>query len=189
MTTAPVESLAPAPLHLPAISDDTPPEDRQTITREMCGVPAADDIYRDRISPTTPDALRAYVASLPVWDIRLDDDPVWMRPVTDYGFEPVEAGALATERALAAEGGFETQEPVEVDSALIRYASQDLVNIGIVDTYITRRDVLVDPDGWFGNDHVVIAAYKDGYAILDGTHRVTSDHLVGRPTLAYVVTA
>lgn len=134
--------------------------------------------------------LAALVASLPPWNYDLDDDPVWMRPVTDYGFERIpedrSAGLLGARR-VAASMNYAVTEAVEIDPTLIRYAGQPLINLWALNAYVANRATLVDPDGWFGNDHPVVTPFEDGYAVLDGTHRVAADRLAGRLTRAYVI--
>lgn len=183
MTTAPVTDVGI--LDLPRYAA----VETQTDAHDACMVPAADDAHADRVSPQDPDTLDAYVAVLPDWNLGLDDDPVWMRPVTDYGFERIVGDDIQAGLDAARTADFDAATPTELDPTLIRYSAQDLVNVAFVNAYIKDRATLVDPDAWYGQDCVVVTPHRDGYAVLDGTHRVVSDRLAGRATHAYVVDA
>mgnify|MGYP001765174090 CR=1 FL=1 len=138
-------------------------------------------------SPQGPAELAAYVKTLPVWNDALDDDPVWMRPVTDYGWTRTIGIGLVLARRIASVTVFDEDDLVDVDPNQVRYTVQGLVNLAYVNAYVQDRGTLVDPDGWFGQGHPVVTPHRDGYAALDGTHRVTADRLADRPCRVFVV--
>lgn len=143
--------------------------------------------------PASPEEVRDLVASLPTWSVDLDDDPEWVRNTVDFGFakpmvdEEDERRMDSLVKVLADLNCELNPKPVDmIDSAKILYSSQPFVRLDALLHYMQTSE-LFDPDGWYGNNHPVLAPWKDGYLVLDGTHRALAARLMGVPCPAIVL--
>lgn len=132
----------------------------------------------------TPEELIAFVAALPPWDPDLDDDPAWVRPVSQLGLKwsPAIPGLRVPEAgALPA--------PHLVETSSIRYCSQERVRLDALVHYLVADAPPFDPEGWFGNDHPLLVSIEDrSLRVLDGTHRIGAAIITRRShVMAHVI--
>lgn len=135
----------------------------------------------------TATELRTRVSGLPEWNPESDEDPNWIRPLSELGVvTPVPSADVPF-------WGHIEVDPDDADTVTITpdtplYSAQDALRLDTLAHYLDDRDNLWDPDGWYGTDHPVVTPWEDGYLVLDGNHRTHADRMMGRPTLAYLAT-
>lgn len=132
----------------------------------------------------------ALVRALPDWSRDEDDDPAWVWPVEAVGLSPKGEDLPESVVHQVNTLDIEDDRPVEVSVADIRFTAQSSLRLDALAHYVTAGQFdLFDRDGWYGNDHPVLAAWPDGtYQVLDGCHRTGAAKLRGDDTiLAHVI--
>lgn len=139
-----------------------------------------------QLSPQSPRRLAWYIKHLPEWG-PVDDDPNWLRPVSDYGFRavaghlsPLEHEEITEIRAeIAAYPNLDVLKMV-VDPRRIKYANQENLRLDVLNHYTQGETELWDRDGWFGNSLPVVTGWRDALIVIDGCHRIAADRIAGR---------
>jgi hypothetical protein len=136
----------------------------------------------------TPHAIREAVATLPVWDPKIDEDPNWLYSITYYGMEQLARGEIHKELVRRIGWGLENNQhhDVTLDPKQIKYVNQPHIRLDALKHYLDSSE-LFDKDGWYGTEIPVVTHWKKGYAVFDGTHRVIANQLMGRQTKVRVV--
>ena len=105
----------------------------------------------------------------------------WCRYVCDYGFEEAyEPDDVEyydwrdiTSEMIAA------RMPRVIKPDAILYSNQDSIRLDTLAHYLKNSE-LFNKEPWFNTPYPVVVPWKQGYMVLDGTHRLLRDRLFDR---------